>query len=112
WPPTTALRTVLTGGDRLEQFPPAGLPFELVNNYGPTENTVVATSGPVPPGGDSGKAPSIGRSIDNVQCYVLDRAGQPVPVGVPGELCLGGVSLARGYLNRPDLTAERFVPNP
>jgi amino acid adenylation domain-containing protein len=110
WPERAALRLVLTGGDRLHLHPPAGLPFELVNDYGPTENAVVATSGRVEPGGVG--EPGIGRPIANVEAYVLDRGLGLMPPGVPGELCLGGSSLARGYLGRPELTAERFVPHP
>ena len=117
WPGEARLRALLTGGDRLRQAPPAGLPFTLHNNYGPTEGTVVSTSGPVAPRGVDGAAaavtpPSIGRPIDGVQALVLDAELAPVPVGVAGELWVGGASLARGYRGRPDLTAERFVPSP
>ncbi|WP_211904909.1 non-ribosomal peptide synthetase [Xanthomonas maliensis] len=106
WP--TGLRLLLTGGDRLGPVRQT-LPFELVNNYGPTENAVVATSGRLE-AGDS--LPDIGGPIVGVRAYVLDRWGQPVPLGAVGELCLAGASLARGYLGRPELTAERFVPDP
>lgn len=115
WPAETALRRVLTGGDRLQRPPPSGLPFALVNNYGPTEYAVVATSGRVPAAATasaSALTPDIGRPIANTRVYVLDAQLNPVPFGALGELCLGGPSLARGYLGRPDLTAERFVPNP
>jgi amino acid adenylation domain-containing protein len=112
WPPGGALRTLLTGGDRLHAYPPPGLPFQVVNNYGPTENTVVTTSGLVPGGGERQALPSIGRPIANTRLYVLDRHMQPVPIGVPGELYIGGDSLARGYLNRPELTVDQFILDP
>jgi amino acid adenylation domain-containing protein len=110
-PGDTPLRYLLTGGDRLLVRPRAGLPFVLINNYGPTENTVVTTSGRVEPDGKAGRAPSLGRPIDGVEVFVLDRHLRPEPPGAAGELCIGGGSLARGYLGRPDLTAERFVPH-
>ncbi|MEH1944144.1 MAG: amino acid adenylation domain-containing protein [Nostoc sp.] len=112
WPANAALRTLLTGGDQLHQYPSTSHPFEVVNNYGPTENTVVATSGTVPKRQQAYLPPAIGRAIANTQVYILDSLLQPVPIGVTGELYIGGESLARGYLHRPDLTAERFIHNP
>ncbi len=103
------LKTLLIGGDALRGRPPADLSPELVNNYGPTECAVVATSGRLE---TADGAVHIGRPIANGRAYVLDRFGAPVPIGVRGELCIGGVGVARGYLNHPDLTAERFVPDP
>lgn len=111
WPKQTALRTLLTGADTLKLYPTSGLPFTLVNNYGPTECTVVSTSGIVPAGSLSHQAPSIGRAIDGVEIYILNDQRQPV-TDAAGEIYIGGLGLARGYRNRPDLTAERFVPNP
>jgi amino acid adenylation domain-containing protein len=108
--PNLHLRALLTGGDKLHQHPDPDLPFHVVNHYGPTENTVVATWTPVTPGGDG--APPIGKPISNTQVYVLDPHQRPVPVGVPGELYIGGESLARGYRRRPELTEERFIRNP
>ncbi|HMB71221.1 MAG TPA: amino acid adenylation domain-containing protein, partial [bacterium] len=107
WP--GSLRAVLTGGDRLARGPARELPFRFVNHYGPTENAVVATAGAVAAGRE---LPPIGRAIDGVGAYVLDRSLRPVPVGVPGQLWLGGASVARGYAGRADLTAERFLPDP
>lgn len=104
------LRFLLTGGDALRRRPAADLPFTLVNNYGPTECTVVALTGAVrPAGGPSSARPSIGRALPNTAAYVLDVRLQPVPAGVTGELYLAGRHLGRGYLGRADLTAERFV---
>ena len=104
--------TLLCGGEAL----PPELARELRrraaavwNMYGPTETTIWSTLERVE--SDATRI-SIGRPIANTSVYILDRAQQPVPVGVPGELCLGGHGLARGYRNEPDLTAERFIPNP
>jgi len=112
WPKKTSLRILLTGADTLHHYPPSRLPFRLVNNYGPTECTVVATSGTVLPDCRKDQLPTIGRPIDGVQIYILDEHRQSVLSGEPGEIYIGGPSLARGYRNRPDLTADRFIPNP
>jgi amino acid adenylation domain-containing protein len=112
WPAGLALRAMLTGGDHLRRWPPPSLPFALVNHYGPTEYTVVASGAAVPTLAATGGLPAIGRPIANTQLYLLDRALRPVPLGAWGEICIGGAGLARGYLGRPDLTAEQFVPNP
>ncbi len=112
WPADLTLRALLTGGDRLHKYPERSLPFKLFNNYGPTENTVVTTSGLIRPEQANGRAPSIGRPIANTEIYLLDRDLQPVPVGIAGELHIGGKSLARGYLESPELTAQKFIPHP
>ncbi|OBQ39962.1 MAG: non-ribosomal peptide synthetase [Anabaena sp. MDT14b] len=112
WSENTTLRTMLTGGDRLNSYPSNKLPFKFFNNYGPTENTVVTTSGQILPAESDSKFPPIGRPIANTQVYILDRYLQLLPIGVYGEIYIGGLSLARGYLNRPDLTSERFIANP
>lgn len=109
WPAQTALRYLLTGADTLHVYPRPGLPFALVNNYGPTECTVVATSAVIAPSGDL--LPPIGRPISDTQIHLLDAYGAPVPVGEVGEIYVGGLSVGRGYRNDPDLTAERFVPD-
>ncbi len=82
--------------------------YHLINGYGPTETTVVASAEQILPG----RRITIGQPLCNTQAHVLDTYGAQVPVGVIGELYLGGVHLARGYLNRPGLTAERFTPDP
>jgi amino acid adenylation domain-containing protein len=112
WPKTTALRFLLTGADTLKKYPSPRLPFVLVNNYGPTEGTVVSTSGVVAPETSANQPPSIGGPIDGVEIHILDDRQQPVAEGTKGEIYIGGAGLARGYRNRPDLTAERFVSNP
>jgi amino acid adenylation domain-containing protein len=109
WPAQTALRFLLTGADTLRRYPPVGLPFDLVNNYGPTECTVVATSGIVSPEAQPAAKPSIGRPIDDVQIYLVDEQLQSVPDGTPGEILIGGASVGRGYLNGPDLTDQKFI---
>ncbi|MHA3735612.1 non-ribosomal peptide synthase/polyketide synthase [Pseudomonas sp. Eth.TT006] len=101
------LRTLLIGGDRLRQFN-RNQHFDVINNYGPTEATVVATSGLVA----SGDALHIGKPVSNATVYLLDAQQRPVPIGVAGELYVGGAGVARGYLNRPQMTAERFLRDP
>jgi hypothetical protein len=110
WPETTNLRLLMTGGDMLRTAPPAGMPFTVVNVYGPTEYTVITTVARLING--STDTPPIGRGIANTQVYLLNERLAPTPIGVKGELYIGGEGLARGYWGRPDLTAERFLPNP
>jgi amino acid adenylation domain-containing protein len=109
WPAQTALRFLLTGADTLRRYPPVGLPFDLVNNYGPTECTVVATSGIVSSEAQPAAMPSIGRPIDDVQIYLVDEQLQSVQEGTPGEILIGGASVGRGYLNGSDLTDQKFI---
>ncbi|WP_165423156.1 non-ribosomal peptide synthetase/type I polyketide synthase [Ktedonosporobacter rubrisoli] len=112
WPAQAALRAMDTGGDALHLYPPAGLPFQLFNTYGPTEATVIATAALIEPGDpldEHRQAPPIGRPLPNVHLYVLDRFQQPVPPGVVGELFIGGEGVARGYRGHPEWTSERFI---
>ena len=117
WPTTTTLRFLLTGADTLHTYPSPTLPFTLINNYGPTEATVVATSGPVFPLSQQApnthtNAPAIGKPIVNTRIYILNEQMQQVSDGEVGELYIGGDGVARGYLNRPELTSERFISDP
>ena len=105
-----SMKTIITGGDRLRRAPEEVLPFTLVNIYGPTETCVNSTAYAVP--ADGAPSPSIGSAIRNTRLQVLDRFRRPVPVGVAGELWIGGAGVARGYLGQPALTAARFVPDP
>jgi amino acid adenylation domain-containing protein len=116
-----SLRLMNVGGDVVtvadaRAWAATGLPGRFLCNYGPTEATVTCMLFPVGPGGLDGArdaaALSIGRGVAGTRVYVVDADLRPVPVGVPGELCLGGVRLARGYLGRPELTARSFVPDP
>jgi amino acid adenylation domain-containing protein len=112
WPSDVPLRIMLTGGDRLHRRPTPRLPFQVVNNYGPTECTVVATSGIMLPEADSDPLPAIGRPIANTTIHILDDEKRPVQPGEPGEIWIGGRGVARGYRNDPELTAQKFIPNP
>ncbi|WP_250125832.1 non-ribosomal peptide synthetase [Chroococcidiopsis sp. CCMEE 29] len=107
-----ALKTIISAGEACSSEVVAGwagFGRRFFNAYGPTEATVWSTVAEI---GHSGIKPPLGRAIANTQLHVLDADLQPVAVGIPGELYIGGDSLARGYLNRPELTAERFIPNP
>jgi amino acid adenylation domain-containing protein len=110
--PVRGLVSLSVGGEAC----PAGLAprwasgRRFFNCYGPTETTVYATVEFLSP--DEQGVPSIGRPLENVQAFLLDAGFREVPIGVAGELCLGGTNLARGYLDRPDRTAARFVPHP
>jgi amino acid adenylation domain-containing protein len=111
------LRYVLFGGEAVDAQAVAtvmtsGAPERLLHVYGPTESTTYASWYRVPRAPAAGGAVPIGRALANSTLYVLDRQLEPVPLGVIGELYIGGDGLARGYLNRSELTAERFVPNP
>ncbi|MBP7867344.1 MAG: amino acid adenylation domain-containing protein [Acidobacteria bacterium] len=103
----TSLKRLTTGGEKLRKFIPQN--YKVYDEYGPTEFTVVSTSFLLDRPYD--RSP-IGRPVANARAYVLDPAGRPQPVGLPGELCLAGANLARGYLNREELTREKFVPDP
>ncbi|GAA1168330.1 amino acid adenylation domain-containing protein [Kitasatospora gansuensis] len=107
-----ALRLLYLGGDTLRRWPAPGVPFRMVNMYGPTEFTVAATAADLGPEPTPGALPPIGGPVHNTHAYVLDQHLAPVPVGATGELYLAGAGLTRGYLNRPGLTAERFTANP
>jgi len=112
WPAATRLRFLLTGGDTLHVFPRPELPFAVINNYGPAECTIVATSGVMPTRSVGGALPSIGKAIAGTAIHILDTDGAPVSPGWPGELCIGGRGVSRGYRNRPAGTAERFIADP
>ena len=109
------LKRVFSGGEtlsyELSQSFFETLKCELHNMYGPTETAVDATCCQCTPHSNEGVIP-IGRPIANTQAYILDYHLQPVPIGIAGELHIGGVGLARGYLNRPELTAQKFISNP
>ncbi|KAG0042710.1 hypothetical protein BGZ83_000149 [Gryganskiella cystojenkinii] len=111
------LKYLICGGEQglIEVFSEVlrhGGPVRLINAYGPTESTVIATTYNVTGGNNVSDRLPIGRPIGNTQVYVLDKYCNPVPIGVVGELYIGGPGVAIGYLNRPDPTAERFIPDP
>jgi amino acid adenylation domain-containing protein len=111
------LRKMLTGGEALsgshaQKFFAVIRHCTLINCYGPTECTVIATCFPIEALDLVETSPSIGRPIANVEAYVVDDKFDPVPDGTPGELLIGGAGLGRGYFNHPEMTAEVFIPNP
>ena len=114
----SGVRQLITGGEALSvahvQRALALLPAtQIINGYGPTESTTFACCFHIPKRLDKTVSSiPLGRPIANTEVYLLDSSLCPVPVGVPGELYIGGAGLARGYLNRPELTAEKFIPNP
>src|SRR5262249_23213717 len=116
WEALRFLRLVVTGGEALaaealKLWRDSPLrECRLVNAYGPTETTITSTTFDI---GDAvdGAVP-IGRPLPGETAFILDRDGQPVPVGVPGELHIGGAGVATGYLNQPELTAEKFIASP
>ncbi len=113
----SSVKQLLAGGDVLSpqhiQKALSALPdCTLINGYGPTENTTFTCCHTISPGIAANRSIPIGRPINNTQVYVLDSLLQPVPIGIPGELYVGGDGLARGYLNRPDLTKQSWVSNP
>ncbi len=114
-----ALQTIIVAGEACspELIKQWSVGRNFFNAYGPTETTVCATIGKATQKGsakcmEDDEKISIGRPIANTQIYILDSHLQPVPIGVPGELHIGGVGLAQGYLNRSELTQEKFIPNP
>lgn len=116
-----SLRLISFGGEKVRPDQVAawqetfgGAAVQLMNGYGPTETTVIATLHPLSAPADAPRpaADLIGRVIPGAEVYVLDQHFQPVPIGVPGQLYLGGAGLARGYLNRPDLTSQAFIAHP
>lgn len=109
WPVQTALRTLLIGGDTLHLWPKPALPFRVVNNYGPTECTVVATSGYVTAERPSSALPTIGKPITDTEILILDQEGKPARTGEVGEIYVGGAGVGRGYRGRPQQTEERFL---
>ena len=111
------LREIITAGEQLKITPQISQLCDrlkdctLHNHYGPSETHVVIAHTLSGAADDWPRLPPIGRPIANTQIYVLDQNGEPAPIGVAGELCVGGANVSRGYLDRPELTADRFLPN-
>jgi amino acid adenylation domain-containing protein/FkbM family methyltransferase len=112
WTEATALRAIFATGGRLNRYPSPGLPFKVINYYSAMGAAGVVAAGEVAPQADAERPPSFGRPVDNAEVFILDSSMNLMPVGVEGELFVGGEVLARGYLDRADLTAGKFVPHP
>src|SRR3954463_12902805 len=116
WGRCRSVKQVFCSGEALsrelvQRFFASGTRSELHNLYGPTEAAIDVSYWACAP--DAAAAPvPIGRPIQNIRLHIVDAHGRPAPVGVAGELLIGGVGLARGYLNQPALTAEKFIPHP
>jgi len=111
------LRYLIVGGDALDPRVISRLmsgtpPQHLINGYGPTETTTFAITHEITAVPDNARSIPIGRPVANTRVYILDGRGEPVPIGVTGEIHIGGAGVAQGYLNRADLTAECFLPDP
>ena len=112
WPDRCSLRVLQTAGDYLKHVPKRKFPFKLYNLYGPTEATIWSSMLEIVNPEKYNVKPNIGAPIANTRIYILDSSQRLLPLGVPGEICIGGAGVARGYLNRPELTAEKFIPDP
>jgi amino acid adenylation domain-containing protein len=112
WTEGTALRAVFATGGKLNRYPSPALPFKMINCYRAKGTAILVAAGEVAPQADAEQAPSFGRPVDNAQVYILDSSMNLMPVGVEGELFVGGETLARGYVERADLTAGEFVLHP
>jgi amino acid adenylation domain-containing protein len=114
--PVTGIRLIIIGGEAVDPtalrawFDIARHSPTLLNTYGPTEVTIVATAAELT--GDASLWNAIGKPVSNTRLYILDYCGRPAPIGVTGEIYIGGAGIARGYLNRPEFTAERFLADP
>ncbi|VEB43587.1 Gramicidin S synthase II [Chromobacterium violaceum] len=113
----SGLRYLMVGGDVVDPRVAAQVrrdnpPAHLLNCYGPTETTTFATTHEIGAEAETAASLPIGKPIGNTRIYILDGDGQLAPLGVAGELYIGGAGVARGYLNRPELTAERFISDP
>ncbi len=111
------IRYVIAGGDIISSQQVSRLvktykDIKVVNGYGPTENTVISTACIITDEWDENKTVPIGKPVTNSTAYIMDKNNKLLPIGVPGELCVGGDGVARGYLNREELTSEKFILNP
>ncbi len=115
WPKNHCLKLLKIGGEKAKLLPPVDLGFDIINTYGPTEACIEVTHATIFKNGKqlfSNDNIPIGHAISNVNLYILDQYMQPCPIGIHGELYIGGISLARGYLNQPTLTQQSFLSDP